>query len=316
MIYTFYGNEPFLINKEINKIITTNNIPDFNISNYDLSVDNIKDIIEDALTISMFAEKKVIIVNNSYIFTGTIIKKDKEDNLDLLLEYFEHINPDCILIFIVDNEKLDERKKIVKKLHSLAQIKSFSKNSNISEIVKTWFADYEIESKNINLLIDRVGTDLGILEQEIEKIKIYKGNDHNINHEDIIELTTKNIDIDIFELIDRIVEHDTEHAIEIYYEMLKRNEEPLKILIILANQFRIMYQAKCLYSKGYSGNDIAKILDIHPYRIKLALEKNYNYSNHQLLSYLEALADLDYNIKVGNTDASLGLELFIMEGNV
>ena len=98
--------------------------------------------------------------------------------------------------------------------------------------------------------------------------------------------------------------------------MLKRNEEPIKILIILANQFRIMYQAKELYSKGYSGNDIAKILDIHPYRIKLALEKNYNYSSKKLLSYLEALANLDYSIKTGMIDASLGLELFIMEVNV
>ena len=87
MIYAFYGNEPFLINKEINKIIKDNNISDFNISNYDLSIDNIQDVIDDALTISLFDEKKAIIVNNAYIFTGSTIKKDKEDNNDILLEY-------------------------------------------------------------------------------------------------------------------------------------------------------------------------------------------------------------------------------------
>lgn len=316
MIYVFYGNEPFLIDKEINKIIKNNNISDFNISNYDLSIDNIQDVIDDALTISLFDEKKAIIVNNAYIFTGSTIKKDKEDNNDILLEYLEHINQDSIIIFISDSEKLDERKKIVKALHKSANIKSFIKNNNPSEIIKEWLKDYKISYNDINLLISRVGTDLGILEQEIEKIKIYKDQDREITKEDIINTTTKNIDIDIFELINKIVEHDTEHAIEIYYEMLKRNEEPIKILIILANQFRIMYQAKELYSKGYSGNDIAKILDIHPYRIKLALEKNYNYSSKKLLSYLETLADLDYSIKTGNMDASLGLELFIMEGNV
>ena len=316
MIYVFYGNEPFLIDKEINKIIKNNNISDFNISNYDLSIDNIQDVIDDALTISLFDEKKAIIVNNAYIFTGSTIKKDKEDNNDILLEYLEHINQDSIIIFISDSEKLDERKKIVKALHKSANIKSFIKNNNPSEIIKEWLKDYKISYNDINLLISRVGTDLGILEQEIEKIKIYKDQDREITKEDIINTTTKNIDIDIFELINKIIEHDTEHAIEIYYEMLKRNEEPIKILIILANQFRIMYQAKELYSKGYSGNDIAKILDIHPYRIKLALEKNYNYSSKKLLSYLETLANLDYSIKTGNMDASLGLELFIMEGNV
>lgn len=316
MIYAFYGNEPFLINKEINKIIKDNNISDFNISNYDLSEFSLQDIIDDALTVSLFDEKKAIVVNNAYIFTGTTIKKDKEDNLDTLLEYFEHINPDTVIIFISNSEKLDERKKIVKALHKCATIKEFSKNANPNNIVKEWLKDYQIDYKDINLLIDRVGTNLGILEQEVEKIKIYKDQDKKITKEDILNTTTKNIDVDIFELINKIVEHDTEHAIEIYYEMLKRNEEPIKILIILANQFRIMYQAKELYSKGYSGNDIAKILDIHPYRIKLALEKNYNYSSKKLLSYLEALANLDYSIKTGMIDASLGLELFIMEGNV
>lgn len=316
MIYAFYGNEPFLINKEISKIIKDNNISDFNISNYDLSEFSLQDIIDDALTVSLFDEKKAIVVNNAYIFTGTTIKKDKEDNLDTLLEYFEHINPDTVIIFISNSEKLDERKKIVKALHKYATIKEFSKNANPNNIVKEWLKDYQIDYKDINLLIDRVGTNLGILEQEVEKIKIYKDQDKKITKEDILSTTTKNIDVDIFELINKIVEHDTEHAIEIYYEMLKRNEEPIKILIILANQFRIMYQAKELYSKGYSGNDIAKILDIHPYRIKLALEKNYNYSSKKLLSYLEALANLDYSIKTGMIDASLGLELFIMEGNV
>ena len=88
MIYAFYGNEPFLINKEINKIIKDNNISDFNISNYDLSEFSLQDIIDDALTVSLFDEKKAIVVNNAYIFTGTALKKDKEDNLDTLLEYF------------------------------------------------------------------------------------------------------------------------------------------------------------------------------------------------------------------------------------
>lgn len=316
MIYAFYGNEKFLIQKEINKVISDNEVSNFNISNYDLAIDSLKDILDDALTISLFDDKKAIIIDNSYIFTGTSIKKEKDDNLDDLLNYFEHINPECILIFIVNNEKLDERKKIVKTLHKIAKVKDFNKPSNPTEIIKTWLKDYKIDFSTMNLLIDRVGTELGILEQEVEKIKIYKDNDKEITKDDILNLTSKNIDIDIFDLIDKIVGHNTEKSLEIYYEMLKRNEEPIKILIILANQFRIMYQAKVLYSKGYSGNDIASILDIHPYRIKLALEKNYNYSSDKLLSYIEKLANLDYNIKTGNIDASLGLELFIIEGDI
>lgn len=315
MIYTFYGSEEFLIKKEIEKIIKNNNISSLNINNYDLTTDSLKNITDDAQTISLFDEKKLIIVDNSYIFTGSTIKDDKKDNPEDLLEYFDHINPDCILIFIVHNEKLDERKKIVKTLKKIATIKSFTKVSTPNEFIKELLIDYQIDFRLIGLLIDRVGTDLGVLEQEINKIKIYKGNNKQITKEDIINLTSKNVEIDIFDLIDKIVTKNKESAIEIYYEMLKRNEEPIKILIILANQFRIMYQAKELYQKGYSGNDIATLLKIHPYRIKLALEKTYQYKSETLLSYISALADLDYDIKTGNKDAALGLELFIL-GNI
>lgn len=314
MIYTLYGNEDFLIKKEIEQIIKKNNISNFNISNYDLTNDLLKNILEDAQTISLFDEKKIIIVDNSYIFTGSTIKDDKKDNLEDLLEYFEHINSDCILIFIVHNEKLDERKKIVKTLKKVATIKNFTKVSSPNEFVKELLIDYQIDFRLIGLLIDRVGTDLGVLEQEINKIKIYKNDNKQITKEDIINLTSKNVEVDIFDLIDKIVTKNKDSAIDMYYEMLKRNEEPIKILIILANQFRIMYQAKELYQKGYSGNDIAALLKIHPYRIKLALEKTYQYKAETLLSHISALADLDYDIKIGNKDAALGLELFILGG--
>lgn len=310
MLYLLYGTEKYLIEQEINKILNTNSIDKINISNYDLEECNFKDIIDDAQTMSMFGDKKAIIVDNSYIFTGKIVKTD--NNPDLFLEYFNTINPDTVLIFNVNHEKLDERKKIVKEIKKIGTVKLLDKSNNLNSIVKSMFVDYEISNADINLLIDRVGNNLEILSQEVNKIITYKNDDKKINRDDIINLTSKNIDIDIFNFIDTLINKNKENAIETYYEMLKSGEEPIKIIVILANQFRIMYQAKELYKRGYSGNDIAQILGIHPYRIKLALEKVNGYNSSILLDYLSKLADLDYDIKVGNVDSSLGLEMFIL----
>ena len=98
----------------------------------------------------------------------------------------------------------------------------------------------------------------------------------------------------------------------IYNEMIKQNEEPIKIIVMLANQFRIMYQATRLYKKGYSGNDIAELLEIHPYRIKLALEKSRSQTEKQLINNLYNLAVLDEEIKTGKKDKYLALELFLL----
>lgn len=310
MVYLLYGMEHYLIKKEISKIIESNNIDDINISEYNLEIDNFKDIIEDAETISMFGDKKGIIVNNSYIFTGKNIKNDNDP--DVILNYFNHINPDTIIIFIVDAEKLDERKKVVKQIKKIGSVKEFNKSDNLNSIVKTMFDGYEIDNSVIRFFIDRCGNNLDILNQEAEKIKTYKDNEKLITKEDIAILTSQNIDIDIFKFVDTIINKDKNKALETYREMLINGEEPIKILVILANQFRIIYQAKELYKKGYSGNDISGIIGIHPYRIKLALEKATNYDSKTLLRYLSKLSDLDYDIKVGNIDASFGLEMFIL----
>ena len=81
---------------------------------------------------------------------------------------------------------------------------------------------------------------------------------------------------------------------------------------MLANQFRIIYQSKELYKKGLTEGEIASYIGIHPYRIKLALNKSKNYESKLILKYLYDLAQMDIDIKTGKIDSNLALELFIL----
>lgn len=311
MLYLFYGKEDYLINKEIKKILSDNNIDNINVNTYDLEITLLKDIIDDALTISLFSNKKVLICNNSHLFTGSK-KSILDSNIEELDKYFDNINPDTIMIFTVNEENIDYRKKIVKKIKKIGTVKDYNFANNIEGIVKNMFDGYKINHSSINLLITRVGNNLNLLEKEVDKIKLYKFDEKKIVDDDIINLTNKNIDMDIFHLIDNIIARNKEKALTTYYEMLKYNEEPLTILIMIANQFRIMYQSKELYKKGYTKNDISSMLDIHPFRIQKALEKGTNYDNKAILKYINDLADLDYNIKSGLAPKEMGIELFII----
>ena len=203
-------------------------------------------------------------------------------------------------------------KKITKLLQKKGKILEFNEDINIDNLIKKELKNYVIDYQTLNLFKNRVGTNPLIIENEINKIKLYK-NDKEITKEDILNVTTKTIEIDIFKLIDDIVKGNKDSAIEIYHEMLKVNEEPLKIVIMLANQFRIMYQSKELMLKGYTEKDIASLLKIHPYRVKLALQNSRNYSSKTLLKYLNDLADIDIRIKTGKLNKDLALELFILK---
>lgn len=311
-MYLLYGLEKYLIDERIKKIIQENNIENIDINRYNLENSTIDEIIEDASIISMFQEKKMIIVDNAYIFTSSTNKKLPEQNIDLLTKYLNSNNSNTILIFVVLKDKIDTRKKITTLFKNVGKIEEYNLTNDISKIVINLFKPYQINNKNVNLLINRVGNNLSLLSSEIEKIKIYKENDLNIEENDIINLTHKNIDMDIFKLIDNILLSNKKQALECLEEMIKYGEEPIAIIIMLANQIRIMYQSKLLIKKGYSEHEISDILEIHEFRVKKALEKSRNYTDKKILSKLEELADLDYNIKSGNIDKDIGLELFIL----
>ena len=310
-MYLLYGVERYLIEQKIKQIQKENNIDTININKYNLEITSLEEIIEDAETISLFQDKKIIIVDNSYIF-ASINKKLPTQNIDLLIKYMDNNNPNTILIFTLLKEKIDTRKKITMLLKKIGHIEEFNNVTNISKIIMNLFSPYKINQKEIDILIERVGNNLNLISNEIDKIKLYKDTDLNITIDDIVNLTHKNIDLDIFKLIDNILSLKKRDALDCLEEMIKCGEEPIAIIILLANQIMIMYQAKVLIKKGYSEHEISNILEIHDYRVKKALEKSRNYTEDKLLKKLEELSDLDFDIKSGKIDKNIGLELFIL----
>lgn len=306
MVYLLYGLSDYLIDEKIKKI--SKGIDKLNISNYDLDVDDFNCVIDDAETFSMFQDNKLIIAENANVFTAGI-NKDNE----IIQKYLMNLNPSTILVFVVHAEKIDSRKKISTLIKSKGRIIELNDVVDAESIIKDELKDYNIDYKNVILLKNRVSNNPLIIKKEIQKIRLYKDNDKNITYDDIINLTSKSIDIDIFKFIDSIVKRNREEAMELYQNMLLMKEEPLKIIVMLADQFRIMYQAKELMMKGYSEKNITETLKVHPYRIKLAIQNGRSYHSNVLLKYINDLALLDIGIKTGALNKNLALELFLLK---
>ena len=306
MIYLLYGVKN-LIDTYINKIKEKEKIEDINISKYSFE-DTLDSIIEDANTMSMFSSKKIIIVENDLIFSSK--KNIDTSNIE---KYIKNYNPNTILIFVIYTDTVDSRKKIYKLINEHGKIEQLTNVKNINEYVKKLFQGYQISNNTINLFINRVGNNLDRLYQEANKIMIYKINDKLITDNDILECTREKIDINIFLFIDSIVNKDKYNSLKSYKEMIRIGEEPIKIIVMLSNQFRLMYQTKMLRKKGYNEDDISSILNVKKYPVHLAIQKSMKYTDSILLKYLEELADLDIKIKSGEIDKNFALELFLIK---
>jgi DNA polymerase-3 subunit delta len=311
-IYLLYGNDQALIKKEIDNIIEKNKIKEESINEYTLPEAGILDIVEDANTIGMFSTKKAIIVGGINIFYSS-----KVDKIEYLEEYLNNPNPDTYLIFKINEEKIDTRKKLVKLIEKKGKIIEFNKKNitNIKKYIEDYLKDnsYQMSSYDIDYLNKRLGNNLDLVMNELDKLMLYKIEEKIITKEDIDSLTEPLTLEEIFNLTDAVIKNDVKRSLELYHYFLENNYDSLQMLAMLGNQFRLLFQVKRLTNKGYNEATISKELGVHPYRVKLAVQTNYNYSENDYLKYLYKLATIDELIKRGEVDKDLSLELFLLK---
>ncbi|MDB5056209.1 MAG: subunit delta of polymerase [Bacilli bacterium] len=319
-IYVCYGTEKYLqnefIHRVIDKLITPEQKP-FAVSRFDLAETSLDMVLDDAQTLPFLVEKKVVIAKNALFFTGAKESTKVEHRVDRLLDYMKSPVDFAVIIFIVDAEKLDERKKLVKVLKESNGAVPFLPLS--AEELTRWvirsaekrgvtFADGALEQ-----FILYTGAQLQLLSAELEKLALYVGNKGIITIELIGQLVVRSTEQNVFILMDEIVRLRLDQALTILHELLKQREEPIKILLLMARQFRIILQVKELERQGYSQQQIAGQIGVHPYAVKLAVEQGRNYTLSKLSDIISRLAELDYRMKSGKVDKTLGLELLILE---
>lgn len=170
----------------------------------------------------------------------------------------------------------------------------------------------KMEDQAAQMLDVLVGSDLLRLKKEIEKMATYVGKGGIITEEVVDQLAYRTLEQDIFGLIEKAANLQVDQAMRIFLDLLKNKEEPLTILHLLARQFRMILQVKVLSQKGYSHQQMATQLGVHPYPIKLASEKSHRFSEQALRSILAQLSEEDYRIKSGLIDKVLAMELFLL----
>ena len=307
--YLLYSEDKAILNKEIETIKNKLNINEDSIIHYD--IENIIDIIEEALTISMFSDKKLLIINS----TSFISEKKEVQNINLLEDYLEHYNENSYLVFISYKDNIDSRKKLVKLISSKGitkKVEATEENLNKYVIEYASSNGYKINNLDVTYLLTRVGTNINNITNELDKLMLYKEKDKIITKDDITKLTIENIDNPIYDLVGFILKNENKKAIELYNNFTQNGMDAASLIPVIAAQIRLLYQVKRLYSQGKTNDEIAKILEFKSvYRVKYLISDGYYYSEEDLIKYLSHLADLDKNIKLGLVEPKVSLELFI-----
>lgn len=318
-IYVCYGSEnylreqfvSFLISHSVNEEEAT-----FAVSKYDLAEVSIEAVLEDAQTMPFMAEKKVIIAYNALFFTGAKDNSKVSHDLDRLTNYIESPVDYTVLVFIVEADKLDERKKMTKLLKKAEALLAFTpvKAQSLIQWIHQEARNQQISltEEAVERLILNAGENLQALSSELVKLSLYSGQGGVVGVEQVEALVVRNVEQNVFLLIDHIVNRKLDQALSILDDLMKNREEPIKILMLLARQFRIILQVKAGKKQGLNDWQISSQVGAQPFVVKLASQQGQHYSMERLYQIMNELTELDYQMKSGSVDKILGLELFFL----
>lgn len=313
MNYVLYGEEQYLLRKSLDTIIKSyvKEDSDLNKVSYDATRTDLATILEDATTIPFFADYKVILIDHANFLSTS---DDTDIDTQALANYLDAPMESTILIMIGDFEKLDARKKIVKKVQKTCKVLQYrrldalGKQNYVQEEIKK--RNITVEAKAMQVLLERLPLDVGTIQKEMDKLELYGD---TISERVAMDLVNRPLDEDVFALVDAVVQKDLRKAFHLWQDLSVLNKDAIYLIALLAAQFRFLYQVKVLMKKGYLKEDIVKELHAHPYRVQLAMKSAAHLGVSELMHILEQLATLDQHLKSGRLDKKLGFEMFLLE---
>lgn len=318
-LYVLYGSETFRMN-EFAAMLEANLIPkedrDFAVIPFDLSETPVQAVVEEAETVPFMAERKLLLVQDYNVFMAGKDNGKVEHRLEVLSEYMSAPADFSVIVFMVHNDKLDERKKIVKAAKTAGTVLAFNPlgAEELLRWVEKGFRDRgcTVAPGTPEALVASAGTGLQTLTAEIDKLSLFAGSGGTVTPAAVDSLVHRGTEQNVFNLVEDIANLRLDKALNTLYELLKQREEPIKIAALIARQFRIILQVKELSAQSYAQGQIASQLGLHPYAVKLAGEQSRRFETGRLREILSALADLDYRMKTGAVDKVLGLEMFML----
>ena len=310
LIYIYKGKNTYLNQLEINKKVSTFDIDPFNINRYDLIENKSNDVLEELQTISLFSDRKIVIVKHI-----EEIENLSDKAFTMWEKYFKNPNPDVVLLIDL-NTSYDISKRVSDLIYSYGytiEVEDIEKDKYPEFVLKLLKEDgYDMDKNAILMLLERTNYEFNLLTQELTKLKIYKIDTKKINESDVLSLVPKNLEDNIFELTNAMIANQSARMIEIYEDLMRQNEDPLRILNFIANKLRELFHTRLLLNKGYGKAEIAQHFNYSSGRTYYLMKNASSMSVEQIEKQLKKLTQLDYEIKSGLKHKKLGLELFLL----
>jgi len=303
MIIFLYGQDVYRSREELRKIIQEHEKASLNWFNFvridaqDNEVEIFEQIRQTANTVSMFNEKKLVVVENIFLAPEEVQKN--------ILEFLKNkdLEKDKDIMIVFWAEKVEENNELFKFLKTKTKTQEFKELRSVQ--LRNWIKNYileqggEIEPRAVDKLIEYIDSDLWRMTNEINKLLNYN---KEIKPENIELLVKPEIDLNIFDMVDALGQKNKQRVLKLFNQQIEKGEDEFYLLSMFVSQIRNLLKIK--------STPLAK-LDLHPFVIRKTLYQAKNFTFEELKKIYYQLMTIDLEAKTGKTDTMTALELFL-----
>jgi len=306
MLILIHGENAFLSREKLNVHISSfkrkfgeNSV--VALSGADITVDN---IVCEATSISMFSSEKLVVAKNF----------SESKGLRDLPDVFSKKDLSSVNIIFWENKPADKRTTFYKFLKKEGKVEEYDelKGAALTKWVSSEFANRnkKIRSKEINLLLSRVGEEMWKLSGEIEKLSIYS-NKNLISADDIVKVVSVSAAVEIWGFIDAMGARDKKRALNLFEHLLAQGEDPSYLISMITWQFRRFILVEYLKGKGARSDEIARRMKLHPFSSKKLFAQSGKIDFNRLKAIYNKLVDIDMGIKTSNLEPKFAISLLL-----
>ena len=306
--YLLCGEEAYLKVQYKNKLLKALNPDDdtMNFNHYEGRNIDVKELIDLCETMPFFADRRVVLLEDTGFF---------KNKCDELADYMKEL-PDYLCLVFVEDE-VDKRSKMYKAVKSCGRIGEFARQDE--KTLMQWAAGIlKREGKNITqrdmeLLLTMTGIDMGNLRMELEKLITYTGDRNVVTRADIQEVCTTQTHNKIFDMVRAVTEKNQKRALDLYYDLLTLKEPPMRILFLLAKQFRQLLLVKEYTEEGVAQPEMASRLGVPSFVVRNIASCARSYRISELRQAVTDFVDAEEAVKTGRLQDVLSVELLIVK---
>ncbi len=296
-IYVLHGDEHFLkrrVTAALRTLVLGVDDDGFGLSIRDGEKANWVEIHDELETLPFLSSRRLVVIDRADPF----VTRERQR----LEKYFAQ--PSKTGVLVLDVQSWPANTKLAKLLPEAATIVCKALESRkLSEWCVQWCAAQHgkpLAAPAARLLVDLVGTDMGLLDQEMAKLAIYAGSNSRIDTADVDQLVGQSRAENTWKIFDLIGSGQAGAALAFLDRLLDQGEEPLRLLGAFSMQLRRLAQAARLYSQGQSIPDALDRVGVPPFGRNSAEQQLRHLGRRRLDLIYDWLLETDLALKSSN----------------